>query len=104
MTSAIGDTGGDTSEISRTGQKRVARLLDDGDAAFAHRVADGVAGQVVADVVPLGDANVLVDDGAADPRAAADVDVVEQNRGLDARAGVDEDVAAQHRVLHEAAG
>src|SRR6185437_11540615 len=62
-------------EISRAGQERVARLLHDGDPALAHRVADGVARQVVADVVPLGDAHVLVDDGPADARAAADVDV-----------------------------
>src|SRR5450631_333167 len=86
-------------KVSRASEERVPRLLNDGDPPFAHRVAKGVARQVLSNVIALGDAHVLVDDGAADVRATADVDVVEQNRRLDARSGVDEDVPTQHRVL-----
>src|SRR6266540_6720780 len=66
--------------VSRAGQQGVARFLHHGDAALADRVAEGVAREVVTDVIALGDADVLVDDRAAHARAAPDIDVVEDHR------------------------
>ena len=68
------------SEVPRACEQGVARLLHDSDAALADGVAQRIARQIVANVVALGDAHVLVDDGALDARAFAHVHVVEKDR------------------------
>src|SRR4051794_1895968 len=56
---------------------------DDHQAGFGDVVVDAVAFEVVADEGVLGDADVLVEDGAPDFGAAADVAIVEDHALVD---------------------
>src|SRR5438045_355548 len=68
----------------------VLGLGDDGDAVLGDDQAAGAVGVAVpADVEAGGDADLLVDDGAADPRVPADLDAVEEDRVLDQGEAVD---------------
>ena len=59
---------------------------------------------VVADFGVFGEADVAVDDGAADARVAADIDVVIDDGSGDFAIAVDADVVAEEGVLDAAAG
>ena len=91
-------------EVPGPRQQGVLGLLHHRDAPLADGEAEGVARQIVADVIAFADAHVLVHDGPEDPGVAPHVDVVEQQRFAHLRPGVHEHVAPQHRILDESAG
>src|ERR671913_1413944 len=77
-------------------------LPDDDHAAVGDHEPLPVPVEVDADPGPLGDLDVLVEDGVADHRSPADVGVVHQHRPLDAGPGVDPDPRRQDRAAHRA--
>src|SRR5260370_6396746 len=77
---------------------------DDHDAGIADVEAAAVSFKVIADLGALGQADVAVDDGAADARVAADIHVVVDDGIRDFAVTVDADVVANHGFLNASAG
>src|SRR5229473_4655100 len=77
---------------------------DDDDTGIADVEAAAVSFKVVADLGTFGQADVAVDDGAADARVAADIHVVVDDGIRDFAVTVDADVVANHRFLNASAG
>src|SRR5882762_47773 len=77
---------------------------DDDDAGIADAEAAAVGLDVVADLGALGEADVTIDDSAADARVAADIHVIVNDGIRDFTVTVDADVVAEYGFLNAAAG
>src|SRR5712664_463797 len=77
---------------------------DNDDAGIADVEAATVGFEVVADLGTLGEADVTVDDGAANARVAADIHVIVDDGIRDFAVTVDADVVAEDGFLNAAAG
>src|SRR6267378_2003847 len=77
---------------------------DDDDAGIADMEAAAVGFEVVADLGALGEADVAIDDSAADARVAADIHVIVNDGIRDFTVTVDADVVADYGFLNAATG
>ena len=70
------------------------------DSAFGYVVEVLILLKVVTNLGIFGNADIFVEDGAADLGAAADIAVVKHDGIFDHRAGVNANASAQHRVSY----